>query len=83
MLFLELNFLAGYDIAIEELQLLLMTYLISTYLLIYDTGLQVETLAVQLSQREGELLQQKEQVKKLATSLKLVSHKEHLLSSTC
>ncbi|KAF3326128.1 stomatal closure-related actin-binding protein 1-like protein [Carex littledalei] len=33
----------------------------------------VETLAVQLSQREGELLQQKEQVKKLATSLKLAS----------
>ncbi|KAJ3698111.1 hypothetical protein LUZ61_001816 [Rhynchospora tenuis] len=33
----------------------------------------VETLAVQLSQREGELLQQKEQIKKLATSLKLAS----------
>ncbi|XP_078170825.1 stomatal closure-related actin-binding protein 1-like [Carex rostrata] len=33
----------------------------------------VETLAVQLCQREGELLQQKEQVKKLATSLKLAS----------
>ncbi|XP_072958820.1 stomatal closure-related actin-binding protein 1-like isoform X1 [Typha angustifolia] len=33
----------------------------------------VESLAVQLSQREGELLRQKSEVKKLATSLKLAS----------
>lgn len=36
--------------------------------------LQVEALAVQLNQREGELIQEKTEVKKLATFLKQVEH---------
>jgi len=36
--------------------------------------LQVEALAVQLNQREGELIQEKTEVKKLATFLKQVKH---------
>lgn len=39
---------------------------------IYDRFLQVEALAVQLTQREGELMQEKAEVKKLANFLKQV-----------
>lgn len=40
----------------------------------YVYFLQVEALTVQLSQREGELIQEKTEVKKLATFLKQVEH---------
>jgi len=39
---------------------------------IYARFLQVEALAVQLTQREGELMQEKAEVKKLANFLKQV-----------
>lgn len=39
----------------------------------YDRFLQVESLAVQLTQREGELMQEKAEVKKLANFLKQVT----------
>lgn len=46
----------------------------------YSNFLQVEALAIQLTQREGELIQEKAEVKKLATFLKQVKKDEYKLS---